>query len=128
MTSSRQRLLVAVVYLAYMGAYIVITGDEPGDDNGDKGMATDIAAAFFAVLVIALHVAVGVLTRTWLAVLLPVVALLFAIPFGSPEEYVEPDVPIWWWYALFGVPPAAFLVFIGVVLGKVLYARRLRGA
>lgn len=84
----------------------------PGTDNVELGLL-GLAA------VVLLHLGCGAAIGRWWAVLLPALVVLIAIPSDS-----DPDVPFWGDYLFFLAVPAALLLGLGVLAGRIVRRRR----
>jgi hypothetical protein len=111
----RQELLIAAGYLAAIALWIYAI------PRGGGTVETVVVLA--AVLV--LHVLTGWGIGRWWALLLPVAAVLVAIPAGTPDVGYEP-LPVWFGIAVFIAPPALVVVGLAVIARKAARRRRRR--
>jgi peptidoglycan/LPS O-acetylase OafA/YrhL len=87
------------LYAALTAAWIY------GIANTSLGESGSAGPVWLAVLG-AIHVAAGFVVRRWWALLLPVLAVLLAVPAGFPPVEKGEPFPIWLTLALFALPEA----------------------
>ena len=98
--------VVSGLYLACMAGFVY------GFADHQVGYGSDVASVLVLVVLVALHVATGVGARRWWVVVLPVVAVLLAIPAGYPDARRGEPLPIWFGLALVA-PAGALLIGVG---------------
>lgn len=108
----RKGPLIAAGYVAAIAIWIYAL-----PRGGGTAETIVVLAAVFV-----LHMLTGWGIGRWWALLLPIVAVVVAIPAGTPDVGYEP-LPVWFGLAVFIVPPA--LVVVGVaVIARQLSLRR----
>jgi peptidoglycan/LPS O-acetylase OafA/YrhL len=116
-----REIVVAAVYLAAMAAWIY------GVARPQVGYGSDAAAVGFLVVLAAVHLGAGWGIGRWWAVLLPLVAIVLALPAGTPERGEDP-LPIWFGVAVFIAPAGALLIAVAATLRRRAGHLRQRGA
>ena len=66
--------------------------------------------------------ALGLTTRSGLAVLLPLIAIPIALPFGYADQWLGSDAPLVWWFAFVGGVLQVAIVLVAIA-GRALYHR-----
>jgi ABC-type sulfate transport system permease component len=84
---------------------------------------SDTRFATAALVFAAIHVSVGLLAARWWAVVLPVLAVLLAVPAGYPDVSQGEPLPIWVGLLVM-LPIAIPAVAAGVLATEVLASRR----
>jgi peptidoglycan/LPS O-acetylase OafA/YrhL len=105
--AERTEIVVAAGYLAAMTVWIYAIA------LPQVGYVSDVAGAVFLAALAAVHVATGWGVGRWWAVLLPAVAVVLALPAGTPERGDEP-FPVWFALAVFIAPPGTLLIALAV--------------
>ena len=110
----------AAAYLTVIGLWIYLVLERQlfyGEPEADLALLVVLAAV---------QVGAGVLVGRWLALALPVLAVLLAVPAGYPDANKGEPWPIWFALAL-ASPVAVVLVAIGVALARLLGKPRTAG-
>jgi hypothetical protein len=117
----RRELWVGLGYLSLMALWIYWLLERQVFYGNDA--AAFVMLAIFA----ALHVAAGFCAARWWATVLPLLALVLAVPAGYPDANKGEPWPIWLGLAFFS-PGAVLLVGIGVALAKRSWRTALRSS
>lgn len=96
--------IVAAAYVAAMLLFIY------GFADRSVGYGSDVANIAGIVALALLHAGTGWFANRWWAVLLPVIAVVLAVPAGYPAELRGEPLPIWFGLAVFIGPFGALLI------------------
>ena len=99
---------MAAAYVAAMLLFIY------GIANESVGYGSDFANVAVVVGLALLHVAAGWFANSWWIILLPVIAVVSAVPAGYPENNGGEPLPIWFGLAVF-TPVGTTLIAAGVL-------------
>ena len=105
---TRRPAIAGVFYVAAMAGYVY------GIWNPSVGWGSDLAGLVLLAGLIAVHLTTGAIAGTFLAVFLPPVVVLLALPAGYPERG---ELPLWFGAALIQAP-AAVVIAAGGMLAR----------
>ena len=87
------------------------------------GYGSDAALPTFVASVVLLHLALGYVLGRWWTLVLPLLAVLVAVPTGYPDENRGEPFAIWFALAVFGLPLAVVSATLGVLLRRLAWRR-----
>ena len=88
----------------------------------DQGFGSDATAVAILATAAAAHVGVGWIAARVLALCLPLLGVLVALPFGFPDDVAGEPLPVWADMVVYA-PFAAALIGVGVVARKAVVLR-----
>ncbi len=120
--TDRRPALASILFIAGILVFVYAIAD-PDVTYGSDAWSIAVLAALML-----LHFGTGMLARSWVALLLPPIAVLLSVPAGLPETAARTEAfPIWFGMLIFIEPLGLAALALGVAVGRFTEHRRRDG-